>query len=269
MAIDKNQQNKKYIRIISIVMLAFLVLEIASGIIQHGLSKPLAYWIAAVIEAGLAYLTYNFQGRSRLVYGLLVLFAFAAPLTLFYSNVPVLKPAGSALWIYVMVSLAFNIYDPRVIKSSKSVSTNSQLIILQILSSLFIAGLAAGAIVTAVVMNRPGYHPVFVADDPVLAVEQITLGIMSVIIIVIGIFLTRIFKWHKRGERTFYEVQTVQIIRISLFESIGIFGFILGRLGGTWIEWMLMPIIATVAQVFIFPTQERLVSWLGSQNSVQ
>lgn len=267
MVTDKAQQNRKVTRIVAIVAESFLVFDMASGMAKHGLSKPVIYWIAAVIEVGLAYLTYKLQNRSRLASGLIALFAFAAPLALFYSNVPSLKPAGSAMWVYVMAGLAFTIYDPWVIKSPDSVITNRMLLVLQIPSGLFLATIPAAFIGLAVILSRSDFTSAFKASDPTLSIVQITFGILSAIVLVIGLFLPNLFRWRKSGERTFFEIRTIHTIRIGLLESIAIYGFIVGWLGGTWLVWVPMLIVSGLGQAAVFPTRKRVVLWLGSENS--
>jgi hypothetical protein len=57
------------------------------------------------------------------------------------------------------------------------------------------------------------------------------------------------------------EVYFIHNFRISLFESVAIFGLIVGFLGGAWYVWLPLLLLSGVAMVFSFPTAKRWEEW--------
>jgi hypothetical protein len=257
---DKPQFNKTFIRVMASIALVFLLFETSYRVARSQDSNSPVFWIAAAVEAFAAYVTYKLRNRSSQVQGLAVVFAYFIAIIFYYFKLLSLESAFNAIFIHAIVSLVFFIYNPPAIKN---LAPKRMLLTLQFSSSLHLVLLALGVVGISFLLSKPDFTPVFRIGDPALIIAQFAQALFALVAFVIGFLLPRFFRWHKRRERTFFEVQFVHNLQAALFESIGASVFVLFILGGR-IEWLPMLLVSIVSQLTIFPTEKRLVSWLNS-----
>jgi hypothetical protein len=102
---------------------------------------------------------------------------------------------------------------------------------------------------------------IFPSDDPTLIIIEVTLSIISIIVIALGFFT---LKWisGQIKHSWFFGHLTVHIVRIALFVSVGIFGLILGILGAGWQISLSFMIVSFAALLLTFPTEAKIQNTL-------
>ncbi len=224
----------KVIRILVIFAEIYWGGVIVSGIIRRGLPANPVFWIAVVIEVALGFLTYNAYKRYltnksykrwNFIILALTVIGIGAPIILFYT-VDFLKPAGGTWVIYLFTANSFYLY--RIIKkepmSRQDVPSGRSLTISKVLHSVFLVTIPIMILVVALLPTF-GYVPVFSNKDSDLVLIEIVFVVMSLPILVIGIYLTRIVGWIWKTNRSDIFIYFVHAIQISLFEGRSCYWF--------------------------------------------
>lgn len=103
---------------------------------------------------------------------------------------------------------------------------------------------------------------IFTPDDPILVVIEVMLGIIAILLIIFGYYYPRRFA--RKSNKTEYLYLSCHIIRVSSFEAVGIYGFVLGIIGAKWPITLPFLMVSIVALIFSFPTKEK---WEKSKNN--
>jgi hypothetical protein len=268
----------KITRILTILVEIWLVGQIISGVIQRGLPANPVFWIAVVIEAALGFLTYNVYKRylvnknykrwNFLILALTVI-GIGVPITLFYT-VDFLKPAGGTWIIYLLTVNSFYLY--RIIKkepiSRQDVPAGRMPTVLKVLHSVFLATVPIMILIVALLPTF-GYVPVLSSNDPDIVLTEIVFAVVTLPILVIGFYLPKMVGRIKKTDKSDMDVYFIHGIRVSLFETIAVYGLILGILGGALYAWLPLLILAGAAMICTFPTAKRWEEWKAGRTPRQ
>jgi hypothetical protein len=102
---------------------------------------------------------------------------------------------------------------------------------------------------------------IFEADAPELTIIPVVLGLIGVILLILGFTLPRLFI--RYFVRKTAGLLVIQIVRLSFFESVGIFGLLLGIIGAEiWIALSFM-IVSAGALLMTYPTDSNCEKFAG------
>lgn len=264
--------GKEFVKLNKIIIIVFEILwivMIVSGTIRHGLPTDLAFWIAFLIEIVIGFIiyygavqniTHNNIGWGIFV-SVLAILSIAIPITLYYS-VDSMEHVGGT-WVICALTLN-SCYLYRMIKmksiSRQDVSPKWSPTVPKVIHLMFSASVLA-FILTVVLLPVFDYVPEFSSKDPDLILIEIAMALVSLSLLFIGIYLHRIAGWFYKSDRSDAFFRVVHIIKISLFETIAMYGLILGILGGAWYAWLSLLIMAGAAMLFSYPTEKRWDKW--------
>ena len=277
----------KYQRVLLIVAAAFLVYKFIDAVIHRPLPDNPIYWIAAIIEIGLAFLTYSilyhyayYKKELKKRYSFLVLaiifIAIGAPIVFYNTNIAGLKIVGGTFYWFLLTSVSFALYrsfrkpiewnkihdqqfDKRMIRMTRIFCT-------VILSLVVIAGL------TLVILDILHIWPLTSRMDP--SFEFLIPGIffiLSILSVIFGLYWPRISGWfYKRLMLTGtidVEVYYDFVGQYSSFMFPAIMGFIIGMMVGVWYTWLPFFTLSIVMLVIKYPTNARLNQCIRRRSS--
>jgi hypothetical protein len=112
--------------------------------------------------------------------------------------------------------------------------------------------------------------PILPIGDSILTISEVVLGFMAVYAIPFGFF--RLPRWLLKARTKAYSnnskiLLSFNIIRVGLFESIAIYGLILGILGAGAQITIPFLVVSAGTLILTFPTEERWKKMIESLNS--
>ena len=147
---------------------------------------------------------------------------------------------------------------------------NGPLRVAKIMHSMLLAAVFIYALLLFALLPSRDFPPVFGTGDPALTFLEALLALMSLTSLAAGYFWIRLLvKGYKRNKNN---PQTqgplaIQILRAALFESVAIYGLVLGILGAEWQISLAFFVVSAAALVLSFPTEERWKRMMESINT--
>jgi hypothetical protein len=141
---------------------------------------------------------------------------------------------------------------------------NRQFLFLRIIHYLFLASIPI-CILIAFYESELGIGPVFNENDPIHIIE-ITLGFITIINLLFAYYLSKLPGKSTAGNMFRASFVSYHIMRISLLQSIAIYGLVLAILGSHWYIWIWFLVVSAAALVLTFPTEERIKDWTQNQS---
>ena len=138
-------------------------------------------------------------------------------------------------------------------------ATKAQLYTLRTIHIALLGAVIIYGIILYVLVPNLDFQTVL-TDDPKLTYVTIVLGVVSVICIYLGFFTP---KWMFKFTKTTYGEWAIYLVRIALFESVGVYGLILGVLGVDWQISLPFLVVSLVALLRIFPKVADVKNTLG------
>jgi hypothetical protein len=111
-----------------------------------------------------------------------------------------------------------------------------------------------------VLLLNSGTNAIFDIGKSNLIVPEILFSVISILILIIGFTWPKLEKW-RRFKSNPERILVGQLFRIAQFESIGVYGFVMGIVGSIWFIWIIFMIVAFISLIFIFPTNSRIARW--------
>jgi len=150
--------------------------------------------------------------------------------------------------------------------NSQDNSAARQLWLLRLIHILFLATIPIVILVTAL-LPALGFIPIYDSSSIYLHLIEITFGFITIACLLFGYYWSRQTRKLKMATKPEVEVVDGHILRISLFESVAVFGFTLGILGSRWYIWLPFFILSAIALTFTFPTKKRWINWIQNQST--
>lgn len=116
-------------------------------------------------------------------------------------------------------------------------------------------------VILLIIIFHSGFQSIFLKQDPTINIVELVFSVLSVIILSVGFTTPKLFKWSDRQRTSFRNIVISQIFRVSLFETLPIYGFILGILGSTWYVVGIFILFAAIAFIATYPTNSRIAKW--------
>ena len=95
---------------------------------------------------------------------------------------------------------------------------------------------------------------IFAPGAPELTIIEVILAVVSVITITLGYFGLKLIR---RFTRKGYGYVAIYLARVALFQSVGVYGLMLGIMGAGWQISLPFLFVSAVALILTFPTKER------------
>lgn len=153
--------------------------------------------------------------------------------------------------------------SPRDAKKMPAAEMENRFLIERILHTIFLGAVFIYPIVLLVLPGTSYEYP-FQENDPILSIVATTLGVISSIVLAVGLYLPRWARWiltkigkQPKGITYPWGSFSLFIFRLALFEAIGIYGFVLGLMGGKWVIFAPFIIVAAVVLIITFPSSNR------------
>jgi hypothetical protein len=138
------------------------------------------------------------------------------------------------------------------------------LLTVKVIHLIFLALVPIAALIL-VLLPIFGSVPEFFRDDPILILIEIIMVGFSLVILAVAFLWPRLARWNKPSNRTVSNILIGHLVRISLLESIAVYGLVLRLLGSAWYIVLPLFILSAVALVLTFPTDKRFARWQGEQ----
>ncbi|MFC1973904.1 hypothetical protein ACFLU2_00900 [Chloroflexota bacterium] len=141
------------------------------------------------------------------------------------------------------------------------------LLIVKILNIAFLGTILIYMIALAFLTSGNSQYESF--DGFIMAIITVILAVISIALIPFGNFIVRLAIRESRNPGI---LLVVYIFRMSLFESVAIYGLILGMMNDKWVAWAFaLPffIAASVLLILTFPTEEKWERMLQQRGASQ
>ncbi len=145
--------------------------------------------------------------------------------------------------------------------SSDNANSNKQFTFLRIIHSIFLASILLYILIAILFPKLAG--PIFANDDSLIRLIEISLGLITVIILLMVYFWPKLYRVLANSSSV--SVISFHIVRIAYIESIAIFGLLLAILGSAWYIWIWFFVVSAAALILTFPTDERISNWTQNQ----
>jgi MFS family permease len=135
----------------------------------------------------------------------------------------------------------------------------------RIMQAFFIATVPV-SILLSILLPRFGFELIYSNN---YIIFQVGLCIGSLICFLIGLFWPRLFGWHQlegTDEDMEREIIVSQGFRLSFFEPIVFFGFVLAISGSCYYIWLPLFALACIPLILTFPTDKKVAKWLRSKS---
>ena len=127
----------------------------------------------------------------------------------------------------------------------------------RILHAAFLGAVVVYAVMLTVLLST-GFPPALVDEPDAFSTIALILGLMSMANIGGGLFIPRVMMARAvKSGRSANAFLPTQVVRAAFFEAVGIYGFVLGLLGGDWLVSGPFFAVSLVALALSLPTAER------------
>lgn len=137
---------------------------------------------------------------------------------------------------------------------------------LQLMHKVYLATIPIGILITAL-LPVLGFVPVYNSSSLYLHVIEVAFSSITIICLLFGYYWPRISRRSKTVNSPDVEVTSDHILRMSFFESVAVFGFILGFMGSGWYVWLALFVLAGIALILTFPTKKRWANWIQNRST--
>jgi hypothetical protein len=148
---------------------------------------------------------------------------------------------------------------------TNDINSNGQFLILRVIHSIFLATIPI-FILIAFFVSELGIGPIFNENEFPIHIIEITLGVITIIALLFAYYLSKLPGKSTMGNVSRASIVSFHIVRISLLQSIAIYGLVLAILGSLWFIWIWFFVVSAAALVLTLPTEERIRNWIQNQS---
>jgi len=275
----------KYQRAVLIIVEAYIVYLFVYAWVKRGLPDNPIYWIAAIIEVGLAFLV-NFilykyvyyrkyeewKKRYSFMAFLIMVIAIGVPHVFGFTNLAGLRLIGGTFWWFLLAGVSIGLYRSfrRPVQWRKmheeQLMTRVRIFYTVVLSLVLIAGLVV------IILTTLGIWPLLESRVPSFAfLVSGSFFVFSVLSVIFGLYWPRLSGWfYKRlmisstvDVEAFYDFAG----QCGSFMYPAIMGFIIGMMVGVWYTWLPFFALSVAMLVTKFPTNARLNQCIQRRSS--
>jgi len=132
---------------------------------------------------------------------------------------------------------------------------NKALMTVKIIQTVAIVSILVYAGILYWNLTYAGTTPRVPLDHYILTVTTVVLSVIAALVLIIGYFSPR---WiPKRYKHDAQGLSSIHMVRCAFFESIAIYGLILGLLGTKWQISIIFFVFSAGALILTFPNEER------------
>jgi hypothetical protein len=120
-------------------------------------------------------------------------------------------------------------------------------------------------VVAVIILNNTVGLPIVGIGEPVSTQMQIAFGVVSVLSLVVGYGWPILIKPRPGFAATDVWVTAGHIVRITMFETVAIYGLVLAITVDSLLYSLTLMLIAELALIRVFPNEQRWARWKGEK----